>query len=86
MDSEISMSPQIVRFQEFTEYRDVQQHGLKVLSAIAYRKSATQIYMQNFLELLDKLLAMEIPTEIKTKAKERDNDNEKEMKVLCAAE
>lgn len=41
--------------------------------------------MQNFLELLDKLLATEIPTENKPKAKERDND-EKEMKILCAAE
>lgn len=48
-------------------------------------RSPSPIYMQNFLELLDKLLATEIPTENKPKAKERDND-EKEMKVLCAAE
>lgn len=41
--------------------------------------------MQNFLELLDKLLAAEIPTESKAKCKDRDND-ENEMKVLCAAE
>lgn len=41
--------------------------------------------MQNFLELLDKLLAAEIPTENKAKGKDRDND-ENEMKVLCAAE
>lgn len=40
--------------------------------------------MQNYLELLDKLLASEIPTESKNKTKERDE--EKEEKVLCAAE
>lgn len=32
------MSAPIARFQEFTEYRDVQQYGLKVLSTLAYRK------------------------------------------------
>lgn len=41
--------------------------------------------MQNFLELLDKLLATEIPSEAKPKAKDRDGD-EKEMKALCASE
>ncbi|XP_034823962.1 nucleolar complex protein 4 homolog B [Maniola hyperantus] len=86
LDSDVSMSSQIARFQEFTEYRDMQQHGLKILSAIAYRKSPSHIYMQNFLELLDKLMATEIPTENKPKAKDRDNDHEKEMKVLCAAD
>ncbi|XP_045456524.1 nucleolar complex protein 4 homolog B [Melitaea cinxia] len=85
LDSETSMSAPIARFQEFTEYRDVQQHGLKVLSTLAFRKSPSPMYMQNFLELLDKLLAAEIPTESKAKCKDRDND-ENEMKVLCAAE
>ncbi|KPJ14324.1 Nucleolar complex protein 4-like A [Papilio machaon] len=84
LDSEISMSALIARFQEFTEYKDVQQYGLKVLSSIGYKKSPSSIYMQNYLELLDKLLAVEIPTEAKSKAKERDD--EKEDKVLCAVE
>ncbi|XP_045542340.1 nucleolar complex protein 4 homolog B [Papilio machaon] len=84
LDSEISMSALIARFQEFTEYKDVQQYGLKVLSSIGYKKSPSSIYMQNYLELLDKLLAVEIPTEAKIKAKERDD--EKEDKVLCAVE
>ncbi|XP_068628510.1 nucleolar complex protein 4 homolog B [Battus philenor] len=84
LDSEISMSAVIARFQEFTEYKDVQQYGLKVLSSIGYKKAPTSIYMQNYLELLDCLLAAEIPTEVKNKAKERDDD--KEEKVLCAAE
>ncbi|PZC79613.1 hypothetical protein B5X24_HaOG216137 [Helicoverpa armigera] len=85
LDSEISMSAPIARFQEFTEYRDVQQYGLKVLSTLAYRKSPTSVYMQNYLELLDKLLVCEIATETKTKGKERDND-EKEEKLLCGTE
>lgn len=38
LDSETPMTAPITRFQEFTEYRDVQQHGLKVLAALAYRK------------------------------------------------
>ncbi|KAJ0180888.1 hypothetical protein K1T71_002973 [Dendrolimus kikuchii] len=83
LDSEISMSAPIVRFQEFTEYKDVQQYGLKVLSTLAYRKSPTPTYMQNYLELLDKLLAIEISTEIKPKGKEREED-QKEEKLLCA--
>ncbi|VVD01521.1 unnamed protein product [Leptidea sinapis] len=82
LDSEISMSAPIARFQEFTEYRDVQQYGLKILTTLSYKKSPSQIYMQNYLELLDKLLITEIPTEIKIKAKERNIDD-KEEKVLC---
>lgn len=85
LDSETLMSAPIARFQEFTEYRDVQQYGLKVLSTIAYKKSPTSIYMQNYLELLDKLLASEIPTETKIKFKDRDID-EKEEKILCGSE
>ncbi|XP_049887956.1 nucleolar complex protein 4 homolog B [Pectinophora gossypiella] len=85
LDSEIPMSAPIVRFQEFTEYADVQQYGLKVLSTLAYRKSPTPIYMQNYLELLDKLLVTEIPTEAKCKAKDRDDDAA-EGKLLCGAE
>ncbi|KAJ8734479.1 hypothetical protein PYW08_013729 [Mythimna loreyi] len=85
LDSEMSMSAPIARFQEFTEYRDVQQYGLKVLSTLAYRKSPTSIYMQNYLELLDKLLVCEIATEPKGKGKERDNE-EKEEKLLCGTE
>ncbi|XP_026728857.1 nucleolar complex protein 4 homolog B [Trichoplusia ni] len=85
LDSELSMSAPIARFQEFTEYRDVQQYGLKVLSTLAYRKSPTSIYMQNYLELLDRLLVCEITTEPRAKAKERDNE-EKEEKLLCGAE
>ncbi|XP_045504705.1 nucleolar complex protein 4 homolog A [Colias croceus] len=84
LDSEIPMTAPITRFQEFTEYRDMQQFGLKVLCTIAYRKSPTHIYMQNYLELLDKLLALEIPTENKPKAKDRED--EKEDKLLCASE
>lgn len=38
LDSEISMAAPITRFQEFTEYRDVQYYGLKVLTTNAYRK------------------------------------------------
>ncbi|KAM3957062.1 nucleolar complex protein 4 homolog [Aphomia sociella] len=85
LDADILMSAPIARFQEFTEYRDVQQYGLKVLSTIAYKKSPTSVYMQNYLELLDKLLATEIPTEAKIKFKDRDTD-EKEEKVLCGSE
>ncbi|CAH0699368.1 unnamed protein product [Spodoptera exigua] len=85
LDPEISMSAPIARFQEFTEYKDVQQYGLKVLSTIAYRKSPTSVYMQNYLELLDKLLVCEIPTETKIKGKERDGE-EKDEKVLCGTE
>ncbi|KAL0896151.1 hypothetical protein ABMA27_012101 [Loxostege sticticalis] len=85
LDSEQSMSAPIARFQEFTEYRDVQQYGLKVLSALAYRKSPTPTYMQNYLELLDKLLLTEIQFENKTKLKNRDNE-EKEEKILCGSE
>ncbi|XP_045527665.1 nucleolar complex protein 4 homolog A [Pieris brassicae] len=82
LDSEIPMSAPITRFQEFTEYRDVQQFGLKVLTTLAYRKSPTHVFIQNYLELLDKLLALEIPTEVKkTKGKEDD----KEDKVLCSS-
>ncbi|CAK1548038.1 unnamed protein product [Leptosia nina] len=84
LDSEVPMSAQIMRFQEFTEYRDLQQFGLKVLTTIAYKKSPTHVYMQNYLELLDKLLACEIPTDIKNKNK--NPDEEKEEKVLCASE
>ncbi|CAG5035041.1 unnamed protein product [Parnassius apollo] len=84
LDSDITMSAPIARFQEFTEYKDVQQYGLKVLSTIGYKKSPSSIYMQNYLELLDKLLANEIPPEFKNKMKERDDD--KEEKLLCAAE
>ncbi|XP_050357436.1 nucleolar complex protein 4 homolog B [Nymphalis io] len=84
LDSETSMSAPITRFQEFTEYRDMQQHGLKVLAALAFKKSPSPIYMQNFLELLDKLLAAKIPLDNKVKSKDRDNENE--MKVLCASE
>lgn len=82
LDSEISMSAPIARFQEFTEYRDVQQYGLKVLSTLAYRKSPTSIYMQNYLELLDKLLVCEIIFDKQGKAKDRDSE-EKEEKLLC---
>ncbi|XP_059056544.1 nucleolar complex protein 4 homolog A [Achroia grisella] len=85
LDADMSMTAPIARFQEFTEYRDVQQYGLKVLSTIAYRKSPTSVYMQNYLELLDKLLASEIPIEIKIKFKDRDDD-EKEEKLLCGSE
>ncbi|KAG6459711.1 hypothetical protein O3G_MSEX011550 [Manduca sexta] len=85
LDSEMSMSAPIARFQEFTEYKDVQQYGLKVLSTLAYKKSPTPIYMQNYLELLDKLLVSEIPLEPKNRVKERD-DEEKEDKLLCATE
>ncbi|XP_072935350.1 nucleolar complex protein 4 homolog B [Epargyreus clarus] len=85
LDSEISMSTSIARFQEFTEYKDVQQYGLKVLSTIAYKKSPSQFYMQNYLELLDKLLVAEIPVESKTKVKTRAVE-EGELKLLCAAE
>ncbi|CAH2068179.1 unnamed protein product, partial [Iphiclides podalirius] len=84
LDSEISMSAPIARFQEFTEYKDVQQYGLKVLATMGYKKTPSTIYMQNYLELMDKLLATEIPTEYKNKAKDREE--EKEEKVLCAAE
>lgn len=41
--------------------------------------------MQNYLELLDKLLVCEIATESKGKGKERDNE-EKEEKLLCGRE
>lgn len=41
--------------------------------------------MQNYLELLDKLLICEIPTETKIKGKERDGE-EKEEKLLCGTE
>lgn len=41
--------------------------------------------MQNYLELLDRLLVCEITTEPRAKAKERDNE-EKEEKLLCGAE
>ncbi|CAB3221548.1 unnamed protein product [Arctia plantaginis] len=85
LDSETSMSAPLARFQEFTEYRDVQQYGLKVLSTIAYRKSPTSIYMQNYLELLDKLLICEITMDNKGKLKERDFE-QKEEKLLCSTE
>ncbi|CAG9575404.1 unnamed protein product [Danaus chrysippus] len=81
LDSEISMLAPIARFQEFTEYRDVQQHGLKVLSTLACHKSPSQIYMQNYLELFDKLLATEIPSEVR---KTKDKIGEEDFKVLCA--
>ncbi|XP_053601930.1 nucleolar complex protein 4 homolog B [Plodia interpunctella] len=84
LDSDISMSAPITRFQEFTEYRDVQQYGLKVLSTLAYRKSPNATFMQNYLELLDKLLALEIPLEAKIKVREREE--EKEEKLLCGTE
>ncbi|XP_060809676.1 nucleolar complex protein 4 homolog B [Amyelois transitella] len=84
LDSDMSMSAPIARFQEFTEYRDVQQYGLKVLSTLAYRKSPNSVFMQNYLELLDKLLALEIPLEAKIKVKEREE--EKEEKLLCGTE
>ncbi|GBP08221.1 Nucleolar complex protein 4 homolog B [Eumeta japonica] len=82
LDSEILMSAPITRFQEFSEYKDVQQYGLKVLAAMSYRKSPTPIFMQNYLELLDKLLTTDIMPEIKNKDKDKDDD--KEDKVLCA--
>ncbi|CAG9783335.1 unnamed protein product [Diatraea saccharalis] len=85
LDSEQSMSAPIARFQEFTEYRDVQQYGLKVLSSLAYRKSPSPIFMQNYLELLDKLLVTEIPTEAKSKNRNRNHD-EKEEKILCGSD
>ncbi|XP_063836786.1 nucleolar complex protein 4 homolog [Ostrinia nubilalis] len=86
LDSEQSMSAPIARFQEFTEYRDVQQYGLKVLSALAYRKSPTPIYMQNYLELLDKLLVTEIQFDNKTKPNKNRDNEEKEEKILCGSE
>ncbi|XP_026323958.1 nucleolar complex protein 4 homolog A isoform X2 [Hyposmocoma kahamanoa] len=85
LDSETAMTAPIARFQEFTEYRDVQQYGLKVLSTLAYRKSPTPMYMQNYLELMDKLLVSEIPVEIKMKVKDREED-EKEEKLLCGTD
>ncbi|RVE55218.1 hypothetical protein evm_000116 [Chilo suppressalis] len=85
LDSEQSMSAPIARFQEFTEYRDVQQYGLKVLSTLAYRKSPSSTFMQNYLELLDKLLITEIQTEAKCRIRNRNNE-EKEEKILCGAE
>ncbi|KAJ2946722.1 hypothetical protein O0L34_g12778 [Tuta absoluta] len=84
LDSEESMSAAIARFQEFTEYRDVQQYGLKVLSTLAYRKSPTTTYMQNYLELLDKLLVTEIPTDKNRKL--LPEDEELQEKVLCGVE
>ncbi|KAI5631918.1 CBF/Mak21 family domain-containing protein [Phthorimaea operculella] len=84
LDSEESMSAQIARFQEFTEYRDVQQYGLKVLSMLAYRKSPTTTYMQNYLELLDKLLVTEIPTDKNRKI--LPEEEECQEKVLCGVE
>ncbi|KOB67007.1 Nucleolar complex protein 4-like protein B, partial [Operophtera brumata] len=66
LNSEQSMTAILVRFQEFTEYRDVQQ-------------SPTPIYMQNYLELLDKLLICEIDV---NKVKEK-GDIEKEELLLC---
>ncbi|XP_012548017.1 nucleolar complex protein 4 homolog B [Bombyx mori] len=83
LDSDMSMSAPLARFQEFTEYKDVQQYGLKVLSTLAYRKSPTTVYMQNYLELLDKLLISEIATETKTKNNKGGDDHEEEFKVLC---
>ncbi|XP_041973851.1 nucleolar complex protein 4 homolog B [Aricia agestis] len=83
LDSETSMSAPIARFQEFSDYKDVQQYGLKVLSALALRKSPSSIFMQNYLELLDKLLASEISLDIKAKKK---RDEEKEDKLLCSTE
>lgn len=54
-----------------------------VIKIYVFFRSPSSIYMQNYLELMDKLLAVEIPTEAKSKAKERDD---KEDKVLCAVE
>ncbi|KAL4719061.1 hypothetical protein ACJJTC_015400 [Scirpophaga incertulas] len=85
LDSEQSMSAPIARFQEFTEYRDVQQYGLKVLSSLSYRKSPTSIFIQNYLELLEKLLITEIPIDVKSKLK-NNNGDEKEEKILCGSE
>lgn len=39
--------------------------------------------MQNYLELLDKLLISEIATETKTKNNKGGDDHEEEFKVLC---
>lgn len=41
--------------------------------------------MQNYLELMDKLLLSEIPVEIKMKVKDREED-EKEEKLLCGTD
>lgn len=81
LDSDASMSTSIIRFQEFCEYRDVQLFGLKVLSSpVFFRKEPSSKYMQNYLELFDKLLSLEITTDVK-KAKSRDNTDED--KILC---
>lgn len=38
LNSDLPMTAVLARFQEFTEYRDVQQYGLRVLASIAYKK------------------------------------------------
>ncbi|KAG7303839.1 hypothetical protein JYU34_010741 [Plutella xylostella] len=84
LDSELSMAAPIARFQEFSEHRDVQQYGLKVLPTIAYRKNPSSVYMENYLELLDKLLSVQIVVD--GAVKRRADDDEKGEKVLCDAE
>lgn len=64
---------------------DIHKHFICCHIKWIISRSPTPMYMQNYLELMDKLLISEIPTEIKSKAKERD-DIEKEEKLLCGSE
>lgn len=49
-------------------------------------RSPTSTYMQNYLELLDKLLMTEIQIDNKTNNKHNRDNEDKEEKILCGSE